>query len=89
MVSWDDRSTATDDASGGDDESSGETVNNYYEEDDNDDYAAALALTAVFCFLGGILVQAAIQYFLNSKKSTPLSATNNVEMSSTTSANQA
>lgn len=74
MVNWEDRSTTIVDETG--------VTNNYYEEDGDFD-ATALALTGIFCFLGGCLVQAAIQYFLNKKdSSTPLAATNNAKDSS-------
>ena len=85
MVSWEDR--PTDGAVVDDDDNIAGVINNYYDEEDSDMNATALVLTAIFCFLGGILVQAFVQYFLNSNKdkSKPLAATNNIEMSSSSS----
>jgi hypothetical protein len=74
MVSWDER-TVTDDSEGGG------VVNNYYDEEDSGLETSALVLTAVFCFLGGILIQTAVQFFWF-KKNPPLAESNNVEMSS-------
>lgn len=81
MVAWHERTATTTD----DDASSGDVVNNFYEED-SDAKSTSLVLTALFCFLGGILVQTGVQFFWGKAQKPPLAASNGVELSSSSSA---
>lgn len=74
MVPFEDRSSTADD---------GCVINNYYRngDDDDDEYAVSLVLTAIFCFLGGIITATAL-FFVFGSKNTPMAgpSSSSVEM---------